>query len=79
VVFSIEMWKTSVDVCELSRHTSTGHSDNNMKEVHRIVSDDSQGTISKTAGRLGLSHGTCKGILRVDLKLLQITSISVPW
>jgi predicted transcriptional regulator len=48
-----------------------------MKEVHKIVNDDSQGTISEIAGRLGLSHGTCKGILRVDLKVLQITSIAL--
>jgi hypothetical protein len=74
VVFSIEMWRTSVEVCELSGHPSTGHTGKNMKKVHKIVNGNSRSKILEFAGRLGLSHGTCQGILRV----LQTTAVSVP-
>jgi len=77
MIFSIEMWRTSVEVCKLC-HPSIGHTDKHMKKVHRIVNDDSRGTISEFAGRSGLPYGTYQEILTVDIKVLQITAIYVP-
>jgi hypothetical protein len=48
--------------CESSDSLSTGH-DENVGKVRKIVSEDQRSTISETAGRLGLSYGTCNRIL----------------
>jgi hypothetical protein len=56
----------------------TGHIDENMKEVRKIVNKDQQSPISEIAATLHLSQGTCQQILMENLNMEQISMKFVP-
>jgi hypothetical protein len=71
--------ETPVKSCEHSGHSSTGHTDENVLEVLKIVNKVQQSTILEIAGRLGLSCGTCQQILLEGLNMWQISIKFLPW
>jgi hypothetical protein len=56
--------ETSVKDSEHSGRLSTGRTDGNVENVRKIVNEDRRNTITETTGRLDLSYGTWKRILR---------------
>jgi hypothetical protein len=65
--------ETSVEDSERPGRPSTGHTDENVENVRKIINEDRWNTITEIAGRLGLSYGTWQLILTEDLNMQQIS------
>jgi hypothetical protein len=61
--------ETSVEGSELSGCHSAGRTEENLKNVRKVVNEDRRNIVTEIAGRLGLSYGTFQLILTEDLNM----------
>ena len=61
----------SVEDCEVADLPFTGHKDDNVEQVYKILQKDWRNTLWNISD---VSHGTCRRILRQVLKVLRISA-----